>query len=363
MRAALGVFLMGTMIACADRPPDWVVYPDEKWTVVSPAEAGLDPVRFREWLARTTPRESPDLRRPGQHGFGVALTRGGYLVQTWGDADRAYDSASVGKAFTSIALQLAIDRGLIRSAHDPIHEYWTGAGLLDNPRKHLDTGHHRSLTWHHLHAMTGGFPLSNGSTWRECRDVPSWASCTGNPTADNYAHRPPGSRHYSSGGRWRLAQALTAVWGKDLKQVLDDELFSKIGIKAERWQMRSGREMHDTLDFYEGMSGYGLFCDPPYEIDGQVVRGGGGWVVMSPKDLARVALLIASNGRWKGERLISPSEYVAGHGGGNGSDMDMIGGNDMFAWGIVTADIGGSRTFDRKALKALVAGPATGPGQ
>ena len=66
------------------------------------------------------------------------------------------------------------------------------------------------------------------------------------------------------------------------------------------------------------MPGYGDFLDPPYEINGHVVRGGGGWVVMSASNLARFGHLVATQGLWNGERLIS-EDYLRGHSGGNGS--------------------------------------------
>lgn len=56
--------------------------------------------------------------------------------------------------------------------------------------------------------------------------------------------------HYSSGGYWRLGQALTALWDKDLKQVLQDELFSHLGIPPERWDWLPGKVVHDNRDFY-----------------------------------------------------------------------------------------------------------------
>ena len=57
-----------------------------------------------------------------------------------------------------------------------------------------------------------------------------WARWTGDPFYDNYSHAEPGTvAIYSSGGYWRLSQALTAVWCRDLKTVLDERLFSIIG--------------------------------------------------------------------------------------------------------------------------------------
>jgi len=151
---------------------------------------------------------------------------------------------------------------------------------------------------------------------------PKWAKPTGDPFYDNYAHIRPGTRKsYSSGGYWRFAQALTALWNNDIKKVLDEKLFGHMGIPADRWDWTPGKIVHDTKDWYPNMPGYGDFIDPPYEINGHVVRGGPGWVVMSPKDLARFGLLIATGGIWKGKRLIS-ADWIRGHSGGNGSKVD-----------------------------------------
>lgn len=345
--------------------PDWVTYPGTEWATLDAAQAGFDPRAWNAYLDRCHPREAETYRRPGQRGFGAAITRGGYLVHTWGDPDRAFDSASVGKPLISMALQLAIDRGLIASADEPVHRYWTGAGQLDAPHKYLDAGHHASLTFAHLHDMRGGFPVSNGTSWERGEDVPGWARWTGDPLADNYAQNKPGQHHhYSSGGRWRLAQALTAIWGRDLEQVVSEELFAKMDVPKERWTMRSGRHLADKSDYYVDQPGYGRFCDPPYEIAGQTVRGGGGWLVMSPKDMARLGLLIATRGIWKDERLISDTRFLSGWGGANGSDVNGIGKDAILAWGAVTIDgLGGrpSAPIDAEELSSMLVGPIDPP--
>ena len=88
--------------------------------------------------------------------------------------------------------------------------------------------------------------------------------------------------------------------------------------------------------FRSQIPGYGLFCDPPNQINNRRVQGGGGWVAMSASDLARVGLLVASRGSWKGKRLIGDTPLVRGHAGGNSSLMN--GWSDtMFSWGQVTA--------------------------
>ncbi len=339
MVIGVGLTLLCSSFAQAE-VPEWVVYPGEKWRTITPEEAGLDMKKWDAWVARQKPSGNDSYGQNPKRQFGVVVTRGGYLLKAFGDPDFKLNSASVGKAFTSFALQLAIDEGLIKSATDPIHKYWTGEGQLDAEHKPMDRGHHRSLTFYHLHAMNGGFPISNGLYWSKKQNIPDWAKWTGDPTADNYAHVQPGTKgRYSSGGRWRLSQALTAVWKKELKVVLDEKLFGHMGIKPDGWQWATGKELHDNRKWYPGMPGYGLFCDPPYEINECRVQGGGGWVVMSASDLARVGLLVATRGEWKGQRLISDTALVAGHAGGNSSLMNGWS-RGMFSWGqVVTSGV------------------------
>ena len=332
--------------------PSWVVYPGKQWQTIEPKQAGLNMKRWTAWLARQKVSGNDSYGQNPSRKFGVVVTRGGYLLKTFGNPNFKINSASVGKAFTSFALQLAIDNGLIKNSNEPIRKYWTGSGQLDAKHKQLDVGNHRSLTFFHLHSMRGGFPLTNGFYWRKKQGVPKWAKWTGDPTKDNYAHIEPGKKgQYSSGGRWRLSQALTAVWKRELKDVLDEKLFRHMGIQPRDWQWVTGKELHDNNKWYPTMPGYGLFCDQPYEINGSRVHGGGGWVVMSGSDLARVGLLVASRGRWKGKQLIRDTPLVQGHGGGNGSLMNGWP-KTMISWGQVV-----SNGVSTSGLNKAVVGP------
>ena len=317
-----------------DQLPEWVTFPGQDWTTITPSEAGLNLERWERFLAESYIRGAAWEGEVHEgDNWGTVFTRGGYLVHTWGNGDYKFQTASLGKAFTWAVLGLAVERGLVRP-DDPVWKTWTGEEELSHPHKYLDRGHHRKLTWTLLGRRVdgvhwSGFPVTNGYYWRkgsrgqgeETADtpVPEWAAWTGDPSYDNYAHAEPGTVGiYSSGAQWRLAQALTALWGRDIKQVLDRELFGEIGIPGDRWDWVPGKVVHENKAWYPRMPGYGDFLDPPYEIDGHVVRGGPGWVVMSPKNLARFGHLIATKGVWKGQRLMSP-EWVIGHGGGNGS--------------------------------------------
>ena len=368
--------------------PRWVTYPEEEWTEITPAQAGFDERRFYELVAEAQIKGAAwEGEAHGKGEWGAVLTRGGYLVQSWGNPDYRYQTASVGKAFSRALIGLAVRESLI-DPDDAIWKTWTGEGQLSHPHKYLDRGHHKKLTWRHLVGPKdgkfhhGGFPVTNGFFWRKeayahsktswgqgffaptdsradrGKSIPEWAKWTGNPLYDNYAHAEPGTVEiYSSGGIWRLNQALTALWDQDIKQVLDEKLFGEIGIPADRWDWTPGKYVHDTKDFYPSMPGYGDFVDPPYEINGHAVRGGGGWAVVCASDLARFGLLVATGGIWKGERLID-AEWVRSHGGGNGSNMI---GNPYthIAVGIVTTEgLPSVETF-----KELVIGSVAGNGK
>ncbi|MAF10727.1 hypothetical protein CMK11_09765 [Candidatus Poribacteria bacterium] len=311
------------ILVCAS-VPDWVHFPGQEWEKASPSEAGLDARRFEAWVAERDPafRKAYGGQTPA-HG-GVVIARGGYILHTWGDAEFRYQSASLAKTFTRMALQLAIDDGRVSSADDLVATYWTGEATLED-HKVMNTGHNARVRFIDLQDMRGGFPVTNGFFWETGRDVPDWARSTGDPDYDNYAHVPPGThRVYSSGGYWRLSQALTAIWGRDLKDLLDERIFGPIGIPAARWDWLTGENVRETRDFYPEMPNYGGYLDPPYHLDGHVVRGGGGWAVMSAADFARIGLLVATGGVWAGERLIS------GLGGNIG-----VAANRMEGWGLI----------------------------
>jgi CubicO group peptidase (beta-lactamase class C family) len=313
--------------------PDWVTYPDSDWIEITPEEAGLDPEKFAAWVAGLDVKGASFLGEDHSgNKYGALLTRGGYIVQSWGDRHYQHHTASVGKALTWIALGCAANDGLL-DPDEPIHKTWTGAGELSHEHKHLDQGHHKTLTWRHLVGRRddsihwGGFPFEIGIRWSEKRTgleetdavpgVAEWATWTGDPFYDCYSHAEPGTQSiYSSAGFWRLGQALTYVWGRDLKDVIQERLFDTIGIPYERWDWYNGGDVKDQKDFYPGLPDTYTYLDPPYEFDDVPVRSGPGWVVLSASDMARFGHLNATRGMWKGERITDP-DWLRSHSGGN----------------------------------------------
>ena len=88
--------------------PDWVTFPDDDWEEITPEEAGLDHNGFKQWIAGLDVRGATfgGEDHSGDK-FGAVLTRGGYLVHSWGDRHYAHHTASVGKALTWAVLGFA----------------------------------------------------------------------------------------------------------------------------------------------------------------------------------------------------------------------------------------------------------------
>ena len=351
--------LLGLSAASA-RPqssvPGWVNYPGASWATITPKEAGFDETKFNSWAASQNPRGASSLgeSHPGNE-WGIVVMRGGYLVKSWGDPNYRFQSASVGKAFTRLCVQIAIDEGRIPNADALLKDYWTGVGELNHPDKYLTNGHNAKVTFRHTMEMKGGFPVSNGYKWSRGQDIPSWANPHGNdPDRANYAHVAPNTQNrYSSGGYWRTTQVLTKIFNQPLKDVLDQRLFGKMGIPASRWDWLTGKYVRDTVNFYPANPGYGGFVDPPYKVNGHWVRGGGGWVVMSPEDLARVGLMIAGRGRWNGTRILGDSFLVKGWAGGNSSDL-RVWNNDYLVVAKVT-----TTGISYGTLPSMITGPVS----
>jgi len=322
--------------------PDWVVFPGQQWKKISPAQAGLNVEKFNKILAQSDVHaQGWGGTEPKPNEFGAVLTRGGYLVHAWGDPKYRCQSASLGKCITRVLVGLSVEAGRLK-LDEPIYKTWTGHGELSDPHKYLDAGFQRQLTWRELVNHQGGFVLESGYHWRKRTmfhaKLPKGVHWTGDPSWDNYAQFQPGVvTHYSSGGYWRLGQALTALWDEDLKQVLQERLFTPLGIPPERWDWLPGKVVHDTRDFYPDYPGYGEYVDPPYEINGHVVRGAPGWFVMSAEDLARFGLLVATRGVWKGKRLVG-AQWLQGH---EGVGVHVVAGDPKTMVSIAKINTGG----------------------
>ena len=306
-----------------------VYYPGagEDWQRRAPAAVGMDAARLDSAIAfarANESREARDLAVAHTRGFGREphgepigpfrergdpagiVIRNGYIVAEWGDVRRVDMTFSVTKSFLSTVVGLAIDRGLIRSVHDTVHQYMAPILALgsmgiarpvqqtpaDSPREgeHLApfaTAHNRTITWDHLLRQTSDW---EGTLWGK----PEWADRPSRDTSTwrTRARLAPGTAYEYNDVRVNvLALAALEVWRRPLPEVLREYVMDPIGA-SNTWRW-TGYDNSWVL------------------IDGRAVQsvsGGGHWgggMFISARDQARFGLLGLRRGRWRDRQILS----------------------------------------------------------
>jgi CubicO group peptidase (beta-lactamase class C family) len=321
---SLLLVLLAAFAASAQAPPaaPAAYYPAEQWSHRTPAEAGIDAARLKEAIdfAIASETKAPrDLklnhyqtfgREPFGYAIGPIKDRGdptgvivhrGHIVAEWGDPLRVDMSHSVTKSFLSSVVGIAVDRGMIRSVHDPVRDYVPPVqpysalpagnksdGLLAQDLLYLfDTPHNRTITWDHLLRQTSDW---EGTLWGK----PDWADRPGDKPAE-WTTRPrnkPGTAYKYNDTRVNvLALAALSVWRRPLPQVLKETVMDPIGA-SNTWRW------------------YG-YENSWIVLDGAAVQsstGGGHWgggMFIHAYDMARFGYLTLREGRWNDRQVLS----------------------------------------------------------
>jgi CubicO group peptidase (beta-lactamase class C family) len=296
------------------------------WERRTPEQVGMDAAKIQEAIAFAKEREARaprDLEEAhyqsfGREPFGGAvgpfkargeasgvIVRNGYIIAEWGEPARVDMTFSVTKSFVSTVVGLAVERGLIRSVDDSVHQYMGpvlhatmpalgpegGRGRFDAriPISPFDTPHNRKITWRHLLQQTSDF---EGTLWGK----PEWADRPGQQPATWWTRErvAPGSAYEYNDTRVNaLALAALNVWRRPLPEVLRELVMDPIGASSTwRW--------------------YG-YDNSWVVLDGQLIQsvsGGGHWgggMFISAYDQARFGLLTMRNGKWGNRQVIAES--------------------------------------------------------
>src|SRR2546425_6460960 len=118
--------------------------PGDRWQRRRPEDAGMDPalleqaVVYAKTQASTIPADfSTQVATFGRVLGPLPKSRGetngmiirhGYVVAEWGDTNQVSPTYSIAKSFLSTLVGLAVDRGMIKSVHDPMKQYATDGG-------------------------------------------------------------------------------------------------------------------------------------------------------------------------------------------------------------------------------------------
>lgn len=184
-----------------------------------------------------------------------------------------YRTWSMGKSIANALVGIAVERGLLESAKQPVLvPEW---GREDDPR--------RQITLDHLLHMASGLQTINPEDGSETYAAYFGGVDTAQAAASTDLAYEPGTRfHYSNYDTLLLMRSLKAAMRDDRAylQFPYEALFDRIG-------------MRDTIaetDFY------GNFI-----ISSQIYT--------TPRDMARFALLYLNDGVWNGERIL-PEDWV-----------------------------------------------------
>ncbi|HXH84268.1 MAG TPA: serine hydrolase [Candidatus Tectomicrobia bacterium] len=236
------------------------------------------------------PDEVPGPVKPRVGPNGIVL-RGGAIAAEWGDTAAADMSFSIAKSYLAILAGLAVERGLIRTIDDPVHETVDDGGFA-SPQN-------RDITWRHLLQQTSEW---QGTLWGKPdtidhnRDVGKSELGRSDKGRARPLRAPGTVWEYNDVRVNRLSLALLRLFRRPLADVLREAVMDPIGASAT-WQWQPYRNAWVVVDGHLLPS-----------VPGGSHWGGGLW--MSTRDHARFGLLVARDGQWGGRSLVPASWIV-----------------------------------------------------
>ena len=175
---------------------------------------------------------------------------------------------SASKSVLQALVSIAIDRGYIGSWHDRVMtylpEYFVGASAAK-----------KKLTIRDLMTMSSGLRWTEDKTEYAIQSKPDWVRAV---LARPLGHKPGTFFNYSTGNTHVVSAIVQRATGMTTSAFAQKYLFDPLGVTIEHWG-------HDP----------------------QGVDSGGYNVYMTPRELAKFALLFAQYGVWKGAQIVPAS--------------------------------------------------------
>lgn len=189
------------------------------------------------------------------------------------DADTLHDMKSVSKSIASLAVGIAIDRGLIRSVNEPIFSFFPELSDLRSPEKdRIQLVHVLTMSiglkWVEATPATGDYNNDEARMHMApdpCRYVLGLEAIS-----------PPGQEFFYNTGALTLLSAIVhKVTGHPLDEFARETLFEPMGITAAEWS----------------------------RVKGDTDAGGG--LRLRPRDMAKIGRLVLADGRWNDRQIVS----------------------------------------------------------
>lgn len=257
--------------------------------------------------------------------------------------DALFRIYSMTKPITSVAFMMLVEEGLV-ALDDPVHRYipeWEGLGVYedgalgafrtrapDRPMQMIDLLRHTS-------GLTYGFQQRTPVD-AAYRDLQVGDIALKTPLEDMIAALGALPLEFAPGAAWNysvstdvLGYLVGKIAGKPLAEVLEERIFSPLGMTDTGFQVRPG-QAHRLAACYQATpeGGFTLHDDPadsPYLLPPVMVSGGGG-LVSTTADYLRFCRMLLQGGQLDGARLLAPKtiELMTANHLPGGQDMHSL---------------------------------------
>ena len=189
------------------------------------------------------------------------------------DVDTLHNMKSVSKSVASLAVGIAIDRGLIPSVNEPISSFFPEwSDLRSQGEDPIRLSHVLSMSmglrWVEANAATGDYDNDEARmnmAWDPCRYVLSRPMMA-----------PAGQEFFYNTGALRLVSAIIRkATGRPLDEFARATLLEPLGIRSAEWA----------------------------KVRGETDAGGG--LRLRPRDMAKIGQLVLAGGRWNDRQIVS----------------------------------------------------------
>lgn len=239
------------------------------WKTASPESQGLDSAVLAEALDYVRTNAIPL--------HSLLIVRNGVLVLEayfYPYAGRElHDVASVTKSFTSAAVGIATEKGLIKSIDEKVLSILPSPNVFSDPRR-------QNLSIRHLLTMTSGFDCDTEGGEKALaamRRSNDWAAFA----LSLPMRSDPGAQYaYCSCNNHLLSSIVTTVAGESLLEFARKTLFQPIGVTDVIWPPDQNGRTHGWGDLH-----------------------------LHPRDMARFGLLYLNHGIWRDSQVL-PEAWV-----------------------------------------------------
>ena len=236
-------------------------FPGDAWETKNHDEVGLDKLKIEELFELTFSDDAT---------MSAVLIKDGYIIKEQyaeGFNENSYGTSwSTAKSFYAALVGISLDKGEIDSLDDPVAKYVP----------QYNEGKKKDITIRQILNMTSGleFPSHEHEMMFFEPDHLAYAYKVG------VEDEPGKVFQYNNVNSMLMGEILKGATGKTAKQLIEERLFSKIGLKNyTAWEDKAG----NTL----------TYC----------------CLDMSARDYSRFGILFSRDGNWNGEQVISKN-YV-----------------------------------------------------